>query len=76
VVYADAAGSDHIRLTLASDDGRRIKGIAFRAMGTELGELLLSERKMPLHIAARLTVDDWSGSRVPSLHIEDAARVS
>lgn len=75
VVYADAAGSDHIRLTLASDDGRRIKAIAFRAMGTDLGELLLSERKMPLHIAARLTVDDWSGSRVPSLHIEDAARV-
>ena len=45
VVYADAAGSDHIRCTLAADDGKRIKAIAFRAMGTELGELLLSERQ-------------------------------
>lgn len=76
VIYADAAGSDHIRCTVASADGKRIKGIAFRAMGTELGELLLSERQMPLHIAGRLTIDDWSGSRVPCLHIEDAARVS
>ncbi len=38
VVYADPAGSDHIRCTLASTDGTRIKAIAFRAMGTELGE--------------------------------------
>ncbi len=75
VVYADAAGTDHIRLTLAADDGRRIKAIAFRAIGTELGELLLSERKFPLHIAGRLTVDDWNGTRAVSIHIEDAARV-
>ncbi|WP_421694322.1 single-stranded-DNA-specific exonuclease RecJ [Aestuariivirga sp.] len=76
VLYADAAGSDHIRCTVASADGKRLKAIAFRSMGTELGELLLSERQMPLHIVGRLTVDDWSGARVPSLHIEDAARVS
>ena len=76
VLYADAAGSDHIRCTLASADGKRLKAVAFRAMGTELGELLLSERQLPLHIAGRLTIDDWSGSRVPCLHIEDAARVS
>ena len=76
VLYAAAAGSDHIRCTVASADGRKLKAVAFRAMGTELGELLLSERQMPLHIAGRLTIDDWSGSRVPCLHIEDAARVS
>ena len=76
VVYADQAGSDHIRLTLASGDGTRIKAIAFRAIGTELGELLLTERKFPLHVAGRLTIDDWSGKRVASIHIEDAARVS
>ena len=53
VIYADAAGTDHIRCTIASDDGKRLKAIAFRAMGTELGELLLSERQMPLHIAGQ-----------------------
>lgn len=76
VVYADAAGKDHIRLTLAADDGKRIKAIAFRAMGTEMGEALLSERKFPLHIAGRLTIDDWNGGRTPSIHVEDVARVA
>ncbi len=73
VLYADKAGSDHIRLTLASDDGKRIKAISFRSMGTPLGELLLSERSFPIHVAGRLAIDDWGSSRVPSLHIEDAA---
>ena len=75
VVYADPAGSDHIRCTLASADGTRIKAIAFRAMGTELGETLLTERKLALHFAGRLTIDEWGAKRVPSLQIEDIARV-
>ena len=75
VVYADLAGSDHIRCTLASADGTRIKAIAFRAIGTELGELLLTERKLPLHFAGRLTIDEWGSKRVPSLQIEDIAHV-
>jgi single-stranded-DNA-specific exonuclease len=76
VIYADLAGQDHIRCTLEGSDGTRMKAIAFRAMGTNLGELLLSERKLPLHIAGKLVIDDWSGKRVPSFQIEDAAPVS
>jgi single-stranded-DNA-specific exonuclease len=76
IAYAAAAGADHVRCALVASDGTRLKAIAFRAMGTELGELLLSERAFPLHVAGRLTVDDWSGSAVPSVHIEDAATVS
>jgi single-stranded-DNA-specific exonuclease len=75
VVYADAAGTDHIRCTIAAADGTRIKAIAFRAMGTELGELLLSERHFPLHIAGRLVADEWGAKRQPSLQIEDVATV-
>jgi single-stranded-DNA-specific exonuclease len=76
VVYADTAGSDHIRCTLASADGTRIKAIAFRAMGTDWGEALLAERQHPLHIAGRLVADDWGAKRVPSIQIEDVARVA
>jgi single-stranded-DNA-specific exonuclease len=76
VIYADPAGSDHIRCTLAAPDGTRIKAIAFRAMGTELGEMLLNERKLSLHIAGRLTIDEWGAKRVPSVQIEDVAPVS
>jgi single-stranded-DNA-specific exonuclease len=76
VVYADSAGSDHIRCTIASTDGTRIKAIAFRALGTELGELLLTERQHPLHFVGRLVVDEWNGGRQPGFHIEDVARVT
>lgn len=76
VVYADRAGKDHIRCTLAGADGSRIKAVAFRALGSDLGELLLSERQFPLHIAGRLTVDDWGSKREASIHIEDVARVA
>jgi single-stranded-DNA-specific exonuclease len=73
IVFADSAGADHVRCMIASQDGTRLKAIAFRALGTELGETLLSERQHPLHFAGRLTIDDWNGKRVPSLHIEDIA---
>jgi single-stranded-DNA-specific exonuclease len=75
VIYADPAGADHIRCTIASKDGARIKAIAFRAMGTDWGEALLTERKFPLHIAGRLSLDTWGNKSQPQLQIEDVARV-
>ena len=76
IVYADSAGSDHVRMTLAAGDGTRIKAIAFRALGTDMGELLLSERQHPLHVAGRLVADDWGPSRAPSIHVEDVAEIA
>jgi len=75
VVYAARAGADHVRCTLVQSDGTRLKAIAFRAMGTELGEVLLSERQMPLHLAGRLAINDWGGKREGQLFIDDAAEV-
>lgn len=75
VVYADAAGTDHIRCTIAATDGTQLKAIAFRALGSDLGELLLSERQHPLHFVGRLVIDEWNGGRRPALHIEDASPV-
>jgi single-stranded-DNA-specific exonuclease len=75
VVYADPVGSDHVRCTLAAGDGTRLKAVAFRALGTPLGEALLSERAMPLHVAGRLSLDDWNGRRAVQLFIDDAAEV-
>ena len=75
VIYADQAGTDHVRCTLVASDGTKLKAIAFRALNTELGELLLSERNHPIHIAGRLVADEWGAKRVPSLQIEDAALI-
>ncbi len=75
VVYADSAGADHVRCALIGGDGTRLKAVAFRALGTPLGELLLSERQQPLHLAGRLAIDDFNSARSPSFHIEDVAVV-
>jgi single-stranded-DNA-specific exonuclease len=76
VLYADRAGTDHVRCTLAAADGFRLKAVAFRALGSDLGEMLLSERQHPLHIAGRLVADDWNGTRAPCFHIEDIATLT
>ncbi len=73
VIYAAPAGADHIRCMVVSSNNVRLKAIAFRAMGTAMGELLLSERSFPLHIAGRLVSDSWGPKLVPSLQIEDVA---
>ncbi|WP_137391386.1 single-stranded-DNA-specific exonuclease RecJ [Rhodoligotrophos defluvii] len=71
--YADLAGKDHVRCTLRSRDGTEIKAIAFRSLGSPLGEMILSMRDRPAHVAGRLVVDDWNGGRRAQLLIEDAA---
>lgn len=73
IAYADLAGTDHVRCQLTAGDGSRLQAIAFRAVGTPLGELLLSERQLPLHVAGRLVANDWGGSRKPQLLIDDVA---
>ena len=76
VVYADLAGTEHIRLTLENEAGARLKAIAFRALNTPLGEALLSERGRPVHVAGRLAIDTWNGGRSTQLLVDDAAEVA
>lgn len=73
IAYSDLAGKDHVRCQLVAGDGSRLQAIAFRAVNTPLGELLLSERQLPLHVAGRLVANDWGGSRKPQLLIDDVA---
>jgi single-stranded-DNA-specific exonuclease len=75
IIYADGAGADHVRCTIEAGDGARLKAIAFRSLSTPLGELLLSERQLPLHVAGRLAADDWGGARHVQLMIDDVAEV-
>jgi single-stranded-DNA-specific exonuclease len=73
VTYAEVAGTAHVRVTLASADGATIRGVAFRAQGTPLGQVLLAARGTLLHVAGTLSIDAWQGRRQPSLRILDAA---
>jgi single-stranded-DNA-specific exonuclease len=73
VAFADVVGGSHVKLRLVGGDGARLDAIAFRAMGTPLGEGLLKSRGRFLHAAGRLKADDWNGEIRVQLQIEDAA---
>jgi len=73
VNFAKLAGEAHIRCSLKSGGGATIGAIAFRAVGTPLGEALLGGADRPLHIAGRLQRDSWGGRDRVEVMIEDAA---
>jgi single-stranded-DNA-specific exonuclease len=76
VAFADTVGGDHVKLRLVGGDGARLDAIAFRAMGTRLGEGLLAARGRTIHAAGKLRSDDWGGVERAQLQIEDAAGAS
>jgi single-stranded-DNA-specific exonuclease len=73
VVMADVVGTNHVRCALAGADGGRVKAIAFRAAGEDLGRALLASRGAALHVAGRLKLDTWQGREQVQVQIEDAA---
>ena len=73
VAFADLVGGSHVKLRLAGGDGSVLDAIAFRAVGTPLGEGLLASRGKAIHAAGRLRQDDWNGRIRVQLEIEDAA---
>jgi single-stranded-DNA-specific exonuclease len=73
IAMANVVGANHVRCRLAGPDGGRIKAIAFRAAGEDLGKALLGARGVALHLAGRLKRDNWQGRDEVQLQIEDAA---
>jgi single-stranded-DNA-specific exonuclease len=73
VTYVAPAGEQHLRLTLEGANGGRARGVAFRCVGTPLGEALASVSGKWLHVAGHLKADAWAGAAGVQLVIEDAA---
>jgi len=74
IVRADVVGNGHLRIVVAGDDGRRVKGIAFRMADSPLGEALLAappHRK--LWLAGKIKRNEWQGQVSAELHLDDAA---
>lgn len=64
----------HVRFTLTSDDGARLKAIAFRAASTELGETILRGSDEQFHFAGTLNIDAWQGRETVQLRLTDLAK--
>jgi single-stranded-DNA-specific exonuclease len=75
VMAADVLKESHIRLTLAcaSRKGTRTTALAFRSVGTPLGELLLNHRGQPIHLTGQVKKEYWQGQARVSFFIDDAA---
>jgi single-stranded-DNA-specific exonuclease len=72
--FAEIAGTGgHVRFTLASEDGARLKAIAFRAASSEIGRTLLASPDTPLHVAGTLSIDHWQGRETVQLRVVDVA---
>ncbi|MBS1167597.1 MAG: recJ [Proteobacteria bacterium] len=73
VLYLDAVGRNHLRLTLASSAGTRVKAMAFRAAGQPLGDFLAASRGGSIHIAGHVDLDWWQGAPRVGIRVIDAA---
>ena len=76
IARADIVGERHVRLRLADAGGGSLKAIAFRCVGTPMGDALLAARGAPLHVAGLLRPDHWNGNRGVQLIVTDAAHPS
>jgi single-stranded-DNA-specific exonuclease len=66
----------HVSFQLTSDDGARIKAIAFRAANTALGQALLAAGPdTRLHLAGTLSLDHYQGASSVQLRLSDAAEI-
>lgn len=74
ILDARQVGVNHIKVSIEGLDRTRLEAIAFRAIGTPLGDLLLGSRGASLHLAGTLSADMWQSSRRVQLRIMDAAR--
>jgi len=74
VAHAEAFGSGHLRCALADPlDTARLRAIAFRAVGTPLGQFLAETRGATIHVAGHLRRDNWRGGDAVQFLIDDAA---
>lgn len=74
--FAQVVGKGgHVSFTLASDDGAKLKAIAFRAAGTPLGDILLRDADQPLHFAGSLSLDHYQGREQVQFRLTDIARI-
>ena len=71
--YAKIVGTDHVSFSASAGDGAQLRGIAFRAAETEMGQLLLNSKGRQVHLAGTLNADYWQGARRVQLRLIDAA---
>lgn len=76
IIEASVVGQGHVRATLGSGDGTRLKAMAFRAAETDLGRTLFASIGQTLHVVGLVGLDHWQGDARVQLRLVDCARLS
>lgn len=64
----------HLRVTLADESGsKRLNAVAFGAVGSVLGEWLMTEKS--LHLLGELKINRWQGNETAQFMIDDVAKL-
>ncbi len=72
--FAQVVGKGgHVSFTLASEDGARLKAIAFRAAETAIGDALLRGNDASFHFAGSLSIDHYQGREQVQFRLTDMA---
>jgi single-stranded-DNA-specific exonuclease len=76
IIRATVVGENHVSCFIQDTaGGASVKAIAFRALDTPLGELLLKSGGQPVNIAGQVTINNWQGRRSVNFQISDAAKI-
>ena len=79
LVKVDVVGDGHLRCLFTDGgvggkaSGARLQGIAFRAVGTPMEEMLTNRHRTLFHVVGQLRLNSWQDSERVDLHIEDIA---
>lgn len=70
---ADVVGDAHIRVMISDwEGGTWMKAMAFKAVGTPLGDALLKQKTSAFDVIGTLKIDTWTGAEKAEMHIRDA----
>lgn len=72
VCFSKLVKEEHVRFTLEDSRGARVSGIAFRAMKSPMGEVLL-KKEGTFHAAVRVKKNEWNGNVKAEIEIVDLA---
>ena len=76
IVKATIVGSDHVRCFLTSINSKKsLSAIAFRCVETALGQALLKNNGVPMHVAGKLRENNWQGKTTIQFLMDDASTV-
>ena len=71
---ADALSGGHIRCYFASDNGKSISAICYKAIDTNMGEALLDGVGKYFKLAGKIRANEWNGKRYIQFIIDDVAK--